>query len=66
MSEQVQRKDESLCAVKSEDEPLCASPFQQTVKVRLHHQGRIQKIQKEGAESPTLRLEWKLHFNLIV
>ena len=30
----------------------------------LTHQGRIQKIQKEGAESPTPALfEWKLHFS---
>ena len=32
------------------------------LKVRHHLQGRIQKIQKEGAESPTLSPEWKLHF----
>ena len=29
-------------------------------------QGQIQKIQKEGAKSPTLPLERKLHFNWIV
>ena len=36
------------------------------VMFKVSYQGRIQKIQKEGAESPTLPLEWKLHFNPIV